>query len=88
MELLGTAGAELSYNDPHIPVLPSMRSFQVPQLTSEKLTPDYLCSLDCLLIVTDHDAYDWELVAEHAPLIVDTRNALGGLPAQEKIWKA
>ena len=88
MELLGAAGVELSYNDPHIPVLPTMRSFQVPQLTSEELTPEYLSSLDCLLIVTDHDAYDWELVAEHAPLIVDTRNALGGIPAQEKIWKA
>jgi len=88
MELLEAAGATISYNDPHIPVLPSMRSFQVPQLTSEELTPGYLSSLDCLLIVTDHDAYDWEMVAEHAPLIVDTRNALGGFSNREKIWKA
>ena len=28
------------------------------------------------MIVTDHDVYDWELVAEHASLIVDTRNAV------------
>ncbi|MEE2684918.1 MAG: nucleotide sugar dehydrogenase [Planctomycetota bacterium] len=88
MELLEAAGATISYNDPHIPVLPSMRSFQVPRLTSEELTPGYLSSLDCLLIVTDHDAYDWEMVAEHAPLVVDTRNALGGFPGREKIWKA
>ena len=88
MELLGEAGAQLSYNDPHIPHLPSMRSFRVPQLSSQPLTPEYLSSLDCLLIVTNHDQYDWALVSEHAPLIVDTRNALGEREDREKIWKA
>ena len=52
------------------------------------LTPEYLSSLDCLLIVTNHDEYDWALVSEHAPLIVDTRNALGEREDREKIWKA
>jgi UDP-N-acetyl-D-glucosamine dehydrogenase len=88
MELLEKGGAVVSYNDPHIPLLPSMRSFQVPRLKSEELTPEYLSSLDCLLIVTNHDAYDWALVAEHAPLIVDTRNALGEVVDRDKIWKA
>jgi UDP-N-acetyl-D-glucosamine dehydrogenase len=65
-----------------------MRSFRVPQLSSQPLTPEYLSSLDCLLIVTNHDEYDWALVSEHAPLIVDTRNALGESEDREKIWKA
>ena len=33
------------------------------------------------MIVTDHSAYDWTWIAEHAPLIVDTRNALKGIDA-------
>ena len=75
MELLQDQGAILSYNDPHIPVLPSMRHYRVPALESEPLTEEYLASLDCLLIATDHSSYDWDFLVQHAPLIIDTRNA-------------
>ncbi len=75
LELLIQWGAIVSYNDPHIPALPSMRRYDVPRLTSEPLTSEYLGSLDCLLIATDHSAYDWDFVARHARLVVDTRNA-------------
>ena len=89
IELLGQRGAELSYNDPHIPRLPKMRSFEVPALTSRPLTADYLAAQDCVLIATDHDAYDWDFIAEHAPLIVDTRNATRGVTrGREKIRRA
>ena len=44
MELLQERGARLSYNDPHIPVLPSMRHYDVPRLASEDLTADWLSS--------------------------------------------
>ena len=89
LELLEAATAELSYNDPYIPQLPQMRSFQVPQLSSQPLTREYLSSLDCLVVVTDHDQYDWEFIATHAPLIIDTRNALKDQPhAAGKTWKA
>ena len=37
---------------------------------------EYLSSQDCVLIVTDHSAYDWNWIGQHAPLIVDTRNAM------------
>ena len=40
------------------------------------LTPDALASYDCVLIATHHKAYDWQQVADHARLIIDTRNAL------------
>ena len=48
MELLQAGGAIISYNDPHIPVLPAMRHYNVPRLASETLTPEYLSSLDCV----------------------------------------
>jgi UDP-N-acetyl-D-glucosamine dehydrogenase len=75
MELLQERGAMLSYNDPHIPVLPSMRHYEVPDLTSEALSAEYLAAQDCILIATDHSAYDWDFIARHARLVVDTRNA-------------
>jgi UDP-N-acetyl-D-glucosamine dehydrogenase len=76
MELLLKKGAIITYNDPHIPVLPAMRHYpHQPQMASQELTSEYLQSQDCLIVVTDHSAYDWALIAEHAALIVDTRNA-------------
>lgn len=89
MELLQARGAVLSYNDPQIPTLPSMRHYQVPRLASEPLTPEYLASLDCVLIATDHSAYDYELIVRFASLVVDTRNATSNVTCgREKIYKA
>jgi len=89
MELLIERGAVVSYSDPHIPRLPSMRSFDVPPMTSRSLTPEYLADQDCVLIATDHSAYDYKFVVENAPLVVDTRNATRDVTgAREKIWKA
>ncbi|MFV1965955.1 MAG: nucleotide sugar dehydrogenase [Pirellulaceae bacterium] len=89
MELLQELGAILSYNDPHIPTLPAMRHFDVPRLASEPLTPKYLSSLDCALIATDHSSYDWELIVQYAPLVVDTRNATRDVTqGRGKIYKA
>ncbi len=75
MELLLHKGAEVEYNDPHIPTLPAMRHYPDLRMSSHDLTEDYLASHDCVLIATDHSAYDWNWIARHAPLIVDTRNA-------------
>ena len=44
-------------------------------LESQELTPKFLAGLDCVVIATDHSAYDYEYIVEHAPLVVDTRNA-------------
>ena len=76
MDLLIKKGAIVRYNDPHIPVLPHMRHWPHLRMASQELTPEYLRSEDCVLIATDHTAYDWNMIAEHATLIVDTRNAL------------
>ena len=89
MEILSQKGAVLSYNDPYIPQLPSMRHYQVPELTSQNLTPEYLASQDCILIVTDHSSYDFSFITQHAALIIDTRNATkNAVVGRERIRKA
>jgi UDP-N-acetyl-D-glucosamine dehydrogenase len=89
MELLLAGGAEISYNDPYIPVLPTMRHYALPPLTSQPLTPEYVAAQDCVLIATDHSAYDYESIVQHARLVVDTRNATKHVMAgREKIVKA
>ncbi|AMV37479.1 nucleotide sugar dehydrogenase [Planctomyces sp. SH-PL62] len=81
MELLLNKGADVEYNDPHIPVLPTMRHYPNLRMSSRELTPDYVRSRDCLLVATDHSAYDWPRIVEQASLIVDTRDALRGVPS-------
>jgi UDP-N-acetyl-D-glucosamine dehydrogenase len=81
MDLLLKKGADVEYNDPHIPILLHMRHYPHLRMASQGLTAAYLQSRDCVLIVTDHSAYDWPWIAEHAALIVDTRNALKDLTA-------
>lgn len=88
LEKLLELGAEVSYNDPHIPKLPRMRKYDF-DFKSQELSPEYLSSLDCVLIATDHTAYDFKFIVEHANLIVDTRNATRGLDKGDgKIWAA
>jgi len=74
MELLQGRGAIISYNDPHIPVLPQRRNYAI-RLESIPLTPEILEEQDCVLIATDHDAYDYESILKHVDLLVDTRGA-------------
>jgi UDP-N-acetyl-D-glucosamine dehydrogenase len=89
MELLHHKGANVSYNDPHVPSLPHARGHANPHLTSKELTPSYLAEQDCVIIVTDHSAYDCNFIVEHAKLVVDTRNATKGVTKhRERIVRA
>ena len=66
-----------------------MRHYDVPDLDSQTLTPEFLATLDCALIATDHTAFDYAAIVKHAPLIVDTRNATKSISTgREKIVKA
>jgi UDP-N-acetyl-D-glucosamine dehydrogenase len=76
-------GADLSYHDPHIAAMPRMRKHDI-RLVSQALTPQYLAAQDCVLIVTDHTAVDWNAVFQHSRLIVDPRNALGKIPGNHE----
>jgi UDP-N-acetyl-D-glucosamine dehydrogenase len=75
MDLLIQRGAKVTYNDPYIPALPAMRRYPHLSMNSHPLTEEYLQNQDCILIVTDHSAYQWSWIVENAALVVDTRNA-------------
>lgn len=64
-------GAALSYHDPFIPACQVSGS----ELRSVEFTPARLRECDLVLITTDHSCVDYRTVAEHAPLVYDTRNA-------------
>ena len=89
MELLLARGADLTYNDPHVPHLPKMRHHDLPEMSSQELTPEFLAQQDCLLIATDHSSYDYNFIVQHSALVLDTRNATKGITTgREKIRKA
>jgi UDP-N-acetyl-D-glucosamine dehydrogenase len=67
-------GAEVSYHDPHIPEAPAMRSWpELPSLKSTSLNEDTLQALDAAIIITDHERIDYSRIADHVPLVIDTR---------------
>jgi UDP-N-acetyl-D-glucosamine dehydrogenase len=80
LEMLQARGAEVGYNDPHVPVLPRMRHHSL-RMESMPLTPETLAEQDCVLLVTDHSRYDYEFIVQNARLVVDTRNATAGVSA-------
>ena len=75
MDQLRRRGGNVTYHDPHIPQLPKTRHYPHLVMPSTRLTAEVLRHQDCVVVVTDHSAYDWSWIAEHAGLIVDTRNA-------------
>lgn len=72
MELLRDAGASVSYSDPHVPSFPIMRDFSF-SLSSVDLTSTTVADFDVVVLTTDHDAFDFEMIKLHAKHIVDTR---------------
>lgn len=72
LHLLSQRGAEVSYHDPYVP---SLRREGVA-LDSSPLTEAALAAADCVVVVTDHRAFDWAWIGARARLIVDTRNAV------------
>ncbi len=72
--LLEEKGAHLSYHDPHVPAF----HHEGLEMTGVVDLPAALAASDCVVVVTDHSAYDWADVAARARLIVDTRRALRG----------
>jgi len=72
IRLLQEEGASVSYSDPYNPEL----RLDQGRLQSLSLTPENLRSFDCVVVVADHHAFDYDLIAREAHLIVDCRNAL------------
>ena len=84
IERLQALGALVDYHDPHVPRSPRTRQHNLG-LTSIELTESSIAAYDCVLIATNHDAYDWPWILRHASLIVDTRGATRGLGGENVV---
>ena len=74
VEQLRKRGAEVSYHDPYIPEI-KLEGEGGEWFESVGLDEASLKAADCVIIVTDHRQIDYHWVVEHAPLVIDTRNA-------------
>jgi UDP-N-acetyl-D-glucosamine dehydrogenase len=72
IHLLQQKGGQVSYHDPHIPAFhhEGMEMVGIPDLEAG------LRASDCVVIITDHSTYDWDLIQRYAPLLIDTRRAV------------
>jgi UDP-N-acetyl-D-glucosamine dehydrogenase len=92
IEILLNRGAKVSYYDPHCPDASHARHEHpiVADMTSIAWSPEALEQFDCAVVVTDHDAVDYDTLVEKAPLVIDTRNISARLKARdpERVIKA
>jgi len=88
IELLKHYGAQVDYNDPHVPHTHKMREHDL-RMTSRAITPRMLASYDAVIISTDHSRYDYQQIVDNAQLVIDTRNACKNVHrGRRKIVKA
>lgn len=72
IEKLADKGVVVDYSDPHVPALPKMRKHDL-KMESVTLTPDVVKQYDCVILSTDHDQFDYDMILKNAQLIVDSR---------------
>ena len=76
MGLLLARGANVSYADPFVPVVHGGEWSGGYDLKAVDMTRGNIAQYDCVVVVTDHKAFDYKALLEEADLIVDTRNAI------------
>ena len=77
LDLLRRAGATVAYNDPYFPFVGTGRHYDLRMQSTDLAR---VGEFDCILIATDHTAYDYASIVEQAKLVIDTRNATRHLP--------
>lgn len=79
IEEIERRGGMVEFYDPFVPVIPNMREHAAMSgRKSVKLSAEQISTYDAVLLCTDHDAVDYQLVSQSAQLVVDTRNAMAG----------
>jgi len=76
--------SNVSYTDPHVPAYEVRVNGSAEELPRLPLTPEVLEDHDVAIVLTNHTAFDYEMIAAHAPMIVDTRNALRDISCEEE----
>jgi UDP-N-acetyl-D-glucosamine dehydrogenase len=69
---LAASGADISFCDPHIPEVNAV-DVEFPLVD---FSADELAAADVVVLLVDHDEFDPATIAQHAPLVFDTRNAM------------
>ncbi len=86
LKLLAERGYTITYHDPHVTGYVSHRYGKLPGVEIATLSDDVLLNTDATLILTDHDAFDYERIVNLSSTVIDTRNATRNVVAQrEKI---
>lgn len=88
-EMLEARGATVDYHDSYVPVIPKTREHAaLAGRESVELRADTVINYDAVLISTNHTDTDYQLLADSAALILDTRNAMNGFDGNAEIVKA
>lgn len=90
MDLLSNHGAAVEYHDPYVPVIgPTREHAHREGKESIRWNEESIKSFDLVLIATNHACVDYQQLADWAPLIVDTRNAMASCNIHpQQVWKA
>jgi UDP-N-acetyl-D-glucosamine dehydrogenase len=90
LDLLRKRGAEVAYYDPYVPVIrPSREHSHWAGTRSVVWNEQVLRGFDAVLIATHHQSVNYQELAEWAPCILDTRNAMAGIKTRPgQVWKA
>ena len=88
-ELLEAEGAKVAYHDPYVTVIPHTREHSnLAGRESLELTPETISQADAVLISTNHDGLDYQMLADNSALIIDTRNAMKDFSGKATVVKA
>jgi len=82
IRLLQAKGAVISYHDPHVASISLAEHGQARGATLASVPLTNLGSYDCLLVITDHSAFNWDSIVAESDLLVDTRNATRAVRAR------
>jgi UDP-N-acetyl-D-glucosamine dehydrogenase len=90
LSLLKERGAEVAYYDPYVPVIrPTREHPQWTGMRSENWNRKMVESFDAVIVATNHQVVNYQELADWAPCIVDTRNALATIKTKPgQVWKA
>ncbi|SPE49963.1 UDP-N-acetyl-D-glucosamine 6-dehydrogenase [Verrucomicrobia bacterium] len=90
MEMLSARGVKVAYYDPYVPVIrPTREHRHWAGTKSVEWNRETVSNFDAVLIATNHASINYQELAEWAPCIVDTRNAMAGIATQPgQLWKA
>lgn len=87
IEIIQNKNGLVDYCDPFVPKLPPTRKYKF-EMESVLLNPQSVKSYDAILLSTDHDNFDYKMIANNAQLIIDTRNAFGKRGFTKNVVKA